>query len=114
MANFEMFNGWHEIDGRMVLLDNGYIIKEKAKPMLTSGNYINLWDLDGNYDVFIIFNEANDDPTSDEIEVIEDAIRPICEDNSNSIDDKKEKIEEIMDYLDLNCLGYGCQVIINR
>lgn len=111
-ANPEMFNGWHEINGRMVLLENGYVIRQKAKPMLTAGYYINLWNIDGEYDVFIILNEANDEPTVNEISMIEDAIRPVCEDNS--VENKKEKMQEILDDLGLNCLDFGCQVIINK
>lgn len=46
--------------------------------------------------------------TFDENGMIED----VCEDNS--IENKKEKIDEVLDSLNLNCLGYGYQVVINK
>lgn len=109
-------NGWFEMgNGEMRLLENGYVIKTKAKPMITTGTYINLWSLaDGTYDVFIMLNEANDKPTPDEVDAIGEAIRPVFEDDSIKNAKKKKAAQKILDNLELNCLEFGGQIVVNQ
>lgn len=109
------FNGWFEMDGEMCLLEDGYVVKKKAKPMITTGTYINLWSLaDETYDVFVVLNEANDSPTPDEVDAIEEAIRPVFEDDSIKNAEKKTAAQEILDNLELDCLEFGGQVAVNQ
>ena len=81
--------------------------------MVAVGNYINVFSDDRNndYDVFIILNEPNDQPTPEEVDIIEREVKAIYDSFSP---DKRREAQEVLDELDLNCLDYGCQVIERR
>ncbi len=81
--------------------------------MIAVGNYINVYSDDRNndYDVFVILNESNDQPTPEEVGIIEREVKAIYDSFSP---DKRRETQEALDELDLNCLDYGCQVIERR
>ncbi len=79
--------------------------------MTTVGTYVNLWTTECDYDVFITLNEANDPPTPDEVDEIDNKIRPIFE------SDEKEKLKvakNVLDNLGLHCLMFGGEVVIKK
>lgn len=82
-----------------------------GKRMLTTGTYINLWTIYNDYDVFITLNEANCNPTPEEIDEIEKNIRPIFESN---IKEKQKAAQDVLDEMELNCLVFGGEIIMGR
>jgi len=81
--------------------------------MIAIGNYINVFSDDRNndYDVFVILNEPNDQPTPEEVDIIGREVKAIYDSFSP---DKRREAQEVLDELDLNCLDYGCQVVERR
>ncbi|MEE1256001.1 MAG: hypothetical protein UHN47_05765 [Lachnospiraceae bacterium] len=79
-----------------------------------SGHYINLY---GNGDVFIILNEANDEPTAEEYCSIEQEISSVMQTNEFlSQQDLKDRVDEKLTYLEeqMECLQFGYQLIVNK
>ena len=80
---------------------------EENHPMTSYGNYMNLWTTDGNYDVFIIMNEAESQGNFEKIfnSNVEDTCHAIIQNNNLSMKEKKDIIQSIFDaYTD-----YGIQ-----
>ena len=84
---------------------------EENHPMTSVGTYINFWNTYGNYDVFVILNEAE---TVEHFETImdnnvEDICHSIMQNNNLSIEGKKRAIETIFNKF----TDYGVQIFIN-
>ena len=84
---------------------------EENHPMTAVGTYINFWNTCGNYDVFVILNEAE---TVEHFETImdnnvEDICHSIMQNNNLSIEGKKRTIETIFNKF----TDYGVQIFIN-
>ena len=84
---------------------------EENHPMTSVGTYINFWNTCGNYDVFVILNEAE---TVEHFETImdnnvEDICHSIMQNNNLSIGGKKRAIETIFNKF----TDYGVQIFIN-
>lgn len=80
---------------------------EENHPMTSYGNYINLWTTGGDYDVFIIMNEAESQGNFEKIfnSNVEDTCHAIIQNNNLSMKEKKDIIQSIFDaYTD-----YGIQ-----
>lgn len=80
---------------------------EENHPMTSYGNYMNLWTTDGDYDVFIIMNEAESQGNFEKIfnSNVEDTCHAIIQNNNLSMKEKKDIIQSIFDaYTD-----YGIQ-----
>ena len=82
--------------------------------MITTGHYINVFkpngvDLFGNehylYDLYVVLNEPNDEPTQEEVTKIEEAIDKM---DPSTVRTNAAKVIEL---LDLNCTKYGFEVI---
>ena len=84
---------------------------DENERMTTVGTYINLWTTQGDYDVFITLNEANDLPTPDEVDEIGNKIRPIFESDEK---EKQKVAEDVLNNLELNCLTFGGQVTVRE
>ena len=84
---------------------------DENERMTTVGTYINLWTTQGDYDVFITLTEANDLPTPDEVDEIENKIRPILESDEK---EKQKVAEDVLNNLELNCLTFGGQVTVRE
>lgn len=84
---------------------------EENHPMTSVGTYINFWNTCGNYDVFVILNEAE---TVEHFETImdnnvEDICHSIMQNNNLPIEGKKRAIETIFNKF----TDYGVQIFIN-
>lgn len=84
---------------------------EENHPMTSVGTYINFWNTCGNYDVFVILNEAE---TVEHFETImdnnvEDICHSIMQNNNLPIERKKKAIETIFNKF----TDYGVQIFIN-
>ncbi len=80
---------------------------EENHPMTSYGNYMNLWTTGGDYDVFIIMNEAESQGNFEKIfnSNVEDTCHSILQNSNLSIKEKKDIIQTIFDaYTD-----YGIQ-----
>lgn len=80
---------------------------EENHPMTSYGNYMNLWTTDGDYDVFIIFHEAESQGNFEKIfnSNVENTCHTIMQNSNLSIKEKKDIINSIFDaYTD-----YGIQ-----
>lgn len=78
-----------------------------------SGYYLNVYEEYG-VDIFIIFNEANTEPTTAEFTAIESVItREVAEAKKSKMDYPvlKKKIESAIEDLNLDCIAFGFQVI---
>ncbi len=84
---------------------------DENERMTSVGTYINLWTTQGDYDVFITLNEANDLPTLDEVDEIENKIGPIFESDEK---EKQKVAEDVLNNLELNCLTFGGQVTVRE
>lgn len=89
----------------------------KTEFKFATGNYLNIYDDLGRYDIFVIFNEANEKPTKAEFvalqymvkEEMEDIIQKKYLDNYIIINSIRRAVEES----EFNCIKYGVQVIMN-
>ncbi len=82
---------------------------EENHPMTSVGTYINLWTTGGDYDVFIILNEAEPFEHFEKIidSNVEDTCHSILQNSNLSIKEKKNVIQIIFDaYTD-----YGIQFL---
>ena len=78
-----------------------------------TGYYINVY---GNgVDVFVIINEANDEPTTKEINQITEMVEYAIENNLPLRKNREEFIQETLDWISesgLNCVQYGIQILM--
>ena len=72
------------------------------------GSYINVYSI--GVDVYVILNEPNDHPRSQEVGVISETIDKLIYDKSGPI--TENKVHEALDKLDLKCLKFGFSVNI--
>ena len=71
-----------------------------------TGFTLNLFDADGTLDVFVIFNEANAEPTMEEIEKLQTLVE------QNIIGNASEKaLEKLIEDSGLECVKFGVQVL---
>lgn len=73
---------------------------------VASGCYLNLFDCSGERDIFIIFNEANSEPTSEELNTLTELVE--CELEKYS---SKEILKKIIEDSKLECVKFGVQVL---
>ena len=78
----------------------------------TFGYYLNIF-APRSYDVYIIFGEANDEPTPYEVAEIEAAIIPILNDDTLDISEKRAAGETKLDDINLNCMEFGYEIVFN-
>ena len=78
-----------------------------------TGFYINIY---GNgVDVFVIINEANDEPTSKEVAKIEELVEYAIVNNLPLSKNRAEFIQSTLDWISssgLNCVEYGIQILM--
>ena len=89
------------------IMDTNKKDNEENHPMTSYGNYMNLWTTGGDYDVFIIMNEAESQGNFEKIfnSNVEDTCHAIIQNNNLSMKEKKDIIRSIFDaYTD-----YGIQ-----
>ena len=70
-----------------------------------SGYYLNVFGKNG-LDLFVILNEANDQPTLDEYEILYELMEQEVIKGSS-----EEVIKEVIELSELNCVAYGVQVL---
>lgn len=83
---------------------------EENHPMTSCGRYMNLWTTGGDYDVFILFHEAED---KSQIDKVVDKMKDICHSImgfSHLTTNRKQELIKI--YLD-NYTEYGVQIFIH-
>ena len=73
---------------------------------VASGCYLNLFDYSGERDIFIIFNEVNSEPTSEELNTLAELVE--CEIEKCS---SKEILKKIIEDSKLECVKFGVQVL---
>ena len=74
-----------------------------------TGHYLNLFSADGTLDVFVIFNEANSEPTVEEIDKLQTLV------DQHIIGNASEKaLEKLIEDTGLECVKYGVQVLRTR
>lgn len=77
-----------------------------------TGHYLNVFGQ--GYDIFVIFNEANDVPTTDDFakigEVVEQAITSGIPDE-DALGSFRNKLERLIEDTELPCVQCGVQVI---
>lgn len=83
--------------------------------MLRSGFYINLYGENLEYDAYVIFGEAADEFTTEELNRIENALTPILE-KKWSKPERRRRCEMELEKLEdtIENLGWGYEVIIVR
>lgn len=78
-----------------------------------TGFYINVY---GNgVDVFVIINEANDEPTTTEINKITEMVEYAIENNLPLSKSRADFIQSTLDWISdsgLNCVQYGIQILM--
>lgn len=78
-----------------------------------TGFYINVY---GNgIDVFVIINEANDEPTTTEINKIAEMVEYAIENNLPLSKSRADFIQSTLDWISdsgLNCVQYGIQILV--
>lgn len=87
---------------------------KSCTPMFSYGTYINLWTCEGDYDVFIIINEINTQPTFEEVIAIEEEARIIIHNYFYNEEKMKEVLLETIQNMDLECVREGVQIVINK
>ncbi len=96
-------------DYKTKITDTNKKDNEENHPMTSYGNYMNLWTTGGDYDVFIIMNEAESPGNFEKIfnSNVEDTCHAIMQNSNLSIKEKKDIIQTIFDaYTD-----YGIQFL---
>lgn len=73
---------------------------------VASGCYLNLFDSDGERDVFIIFNEANSEPTIGELDILTELVEHELEKRPS-----RETLERVIEGSGLECVKCGVQVL---
>ena len=84
--------------------------------MLRTGQYINLYGDEIEYDAYVIFGEVADELTPNDVGVIEDVLTPIVSNTKLSAAKRKKLCNSALDELeesgDIEVLGWGYDVII--
>lgn len=80
--------------------------------MTATGNYIN--EFDEWYDVYVILNEANDDPTPAEVDSISEVIKYHASQDYDSNAALENAIMIHLEGMDINCFDYGFHVVVMR
>lgn len=89
----------------------------KTKEVNTAFGYcLNVFPADtlSNLDIFIIFNEPNDKPTKEEIDIITDKINKILKTNKNLAPNLSSEVKIYTEIIrtKLNCIKFGFQVVL--
>lgn len=89
----------------------------KTKEVNTAFGYcLNIFPADtlSNLDIFIIFNEPNDEPTKEEIDIITDKIKKILKTNENLAPNLSSEVKIYTEIIitKLNCIKFGFQVVL--
>lgn len=69
------------------------------------GYYLNVFDLYGKRDVFIIFNEANSKPTENEMDILSKLVEAELKKEPSGV-----TLQEAIENSDLECVEFGVQV----
>ena len=69
------------------------------------GYYLNVFDLYGKRDIFIIFNEANSKPTENELETLGKLVEAELEKEPSGA-----TLQEVIENSGLECVDFGVQV----
>ena len=82
--------------------------------MLRTGQYINVYGEDMEYDAYVIIGEAADEMAAEEIDMIEKSIVPILEKSYLSRKEKKDRCEKALAKIEdeTENLGWGYDVIV--
>ena len=84
--------------------------------MVRTGEYINIYDENLEYDAYVIFGEVADKIKPEEIDAIEEALTPIIKKTNWSKVKRHEHCENVLDNMiecnDESNLGWGYDVII--
>lgn len=91
----------------------------QTKEVHTAFGYcLNVFPADtlSNLDIFIIFNEPNDEPTKEEIDIITYTIKKILKTNKNLYLDMPSEAKIYTEILrtKLNCIKFGFQVVLRN
>jgi hypothetical protein len=91
----------------------------KTKEVNTAFGYcLNVFpaDTSSNLDIFIIFNEPNDEPTKEEIDIITDTIKKILKTNKKLDLNMTSEVKIYTEILrtKLNCIRFGFQVVLKN
>lgn len=85
--------------------------KELEKYMFSSGNYMNLTG--SKRDVFVIFNEANASPTTNEYILLQAVVtRNLQEFDQKDTHSLKKALEKAIEETNCNCVACGVQILI--
>lgn len=83
------------------------------KTTLANGYYMNIYK-NYTFDLFIIFNEANSEPTKAEINALQYIVEEEME-NENLLKDRKEfasHLQRVIEETEFDCVEYGVQILI--
>lgn len=80
--------------------------------MTATGTYIN--EFDDWYDVYVILNEPNDDPTRTEVDRISEVVKYHVAKEYTSVENLKRALELYLSQIGLNCLDFGFQIIVRK
>ena len=72
---------------------------------VASGYYLNLFDPNGGRDVFVIFNEANSQPTGEELDTLAELIERELEKDPSG-----ETLQDAIEDSGLECVECGVQI----
>lgn len=79
-----------------------------------TGNYMNVYDdLRGGLDIIVLFNEANSEPTSEEISILENLITKEVG-KQGDVPGLRRHLTDIIEASDLDCVEFGVQVIVKH
>lgn len=80
--------------------------------MIATGKYINVFD--DWYDVLVIINEANREPTIDEVSQIDEVVLYHVNETYDSIATLENAILMYLSMMDIECIDYGVQIIVRK
>lgn len=79
-----------------------------------TGNYMNVYDdLRGGLDIIVLFNEANSEPTSEEISILENLIAKEVG-KQGDVSGLRRHLTDIIEASGLDCVEFGVQVIVQH
>lgn len=79
---------------------------------VATGTYVNVYGK--GFDVFVILNEPNDAPDVFDVEKIETVVTNVATSKKVDKDNFEEVLSERLDALELECLGFGFQILGGR
>lgn len=95
------------------LPDDDTTVENRAMTTAT-GNYLNVYDdLRGGLDIFVLFNEANSEPTSEEISILENLITKEVG-KQGDVPGLRRHLTDIIEASGLDCVELGVQVIVKH